>query len=87
MGFGLSPVPKRVNPPKFLSMADVSSKLKSNDRFWVHLWPTLEGAGWTLEPGKRGRDNDYYFIPPNLDRATARCARRSLSIMNTPRVR
>jgi len=50
----------------------VSNRSNSRQQFWELVWPDLEEEGWTLEPGKRKRDNDFYFYPPNTNRETAR---------------
>ena len=67
MPHGLGSPKKPMPPPQF-----VSSRPNSKHRFWALVWPSLAAAGWHLEPGKRKRDNDYYFIPPNTNRETAR---------------
>ena len=70
---GLGPAPTRPTlPPSHNDTKHTLGRLKSRHLFWSMLWPSMEEVGWTLEPGKRGRENDYYFISPNLDRATAR---------------
>ena len=41
--------------------------------FWDLVWPVLAEHGWTLEPGLRNRPgNDFYFMPPGVDRRTTR---------------
>jgi len=67
MPHGLGSTKKPVPPPQF-----VSTRPNSKHLFWALVWPALAAAGWHLEPGKRKRDNDYYFIPPNINRETAR---------------
>lgn len=64
--------PRRKPANKKAGKSSAQNRSNSRQQFWELVWPKLEGEGWCLEPGKRKRDNDFYFYPPNTDRSTAR---------------